>query len=52
VGAQRAIDLGDDRVGQAFLAEVNDRVEGVRACLQRLAFARIYFPLRRTPLTR
>ena len=40
VHGQGAANLGDDCFGQAFAAQVNDRVERVGARLQRLAFRR------------
>ena len=39
---QRAADFGDHGLGQALFAEMDDRIEGVRARLQRLALARVY----------
>ena len=37
VRGERAVDFGDDRVGQAFLAQLQDRAEVVGAGLERLA---------------
>jgi hypothetical protein len=40
VRRQRAVDLGQHCVGEAFLADVNDRVERVRAPFEGFAFRR------------
>ena len=34
---KRPVDLGDDRVGETFLADLQDRVEGVGTGFERLA---------------
>jgi hypothetical protein len=38
VRGERAVDLGDHGVGETFAAELQDRVERVRAGLERFAF--------------
>ena len=43
VRRQRPVDFGGHRVGQALFADVDQRIEGMRARLERLAFARVYF---------
>ena len=46
VRRQRPVDFGGHRVGQALFADVDQRIEGMRARLQRLALARVYRFLR------
>ena len=46
VRRQCPVDLGNHRVGQALFADVDQRIEGMRARLQRLALARVYRFLR------
>ena len=46
VRRQCPVDLGNHRVGQALVADVNQRIERMRARLQRLALARVYRFLR------
>jgi hypothetical protein len=41
---ERALDLGDHRVGEALAAELQDRMERVRAGLEGPAFGRGHFP--------
>jgi hypothetical protein len=39
VRAQRAVDLGDERRGESGSADQNDRVQPVRAALERLSLS-------------
>jgi len=41
---ERAVDLRDERVGEALAAELQDRMERVRAGLEGPAFGRGHFP--------
>lgn len=52
VGFERPVDFSHHGVRQSPAAEMYDRIEAVRARLERFAFARFYFLPRWMPLAR